>query len=271
MKTKLSKISLLLAFVVILSGTFSLSSCKKKVAPVIPPENAFVLSGIDGDTTQKSTPEFLYENFTHATLKVGFWTAITTVIMAVPVKAYQIALDQEPKHLQGEKWVWEYQFGIGLSIYTVQLYGETVDNQVNWELHVTLPGSFEDFVWYTGTQNVEGTAGQWILYKSPTENVQFLQIDWTLNKDDNTGTLKYTNIEPESSENGGYIYYGNDMDGEYNAFFDIYNKGLDNLTEIELNTTYGNGRIKSPNYYHDDLWHCWNENLLDNYCDQPTK
>jgi len=271
MKTKFSKLSLLLAFVIILGASFSLTSCKKKVAPIIPPESTFVLQDLNGDTTSKAGPTVLYENFGHAAVKVGFWGLITTITMAVPVKAYQIALEQEPHHVSGQKFVWEYQFGVGLKIYTVQLFGETIGDEVKWDLHVTLPGVFDDFVWFTGTHNVDGTAGQWILYKSPTEDHQLLQIDWTHNKDDQTGTLRYTNIEPEGAENGGYIYYGNDQEGEYDAFFDIYNKGADNLTEIDVNTTNKNGRIKSPNYYFDDLWHCWNEDLLDDYCDQPTK
>ncbi len=270
MKNKISKLSFALVFVLIIGATFSLSSCKKKDAPAIPPESTFKLTGLDGDTT-KSVPNIGYENWFIASSNVGVWTLITTVVMAVPVAAYEHALEQEAQHVSGDKWVWEYQFGIGFKIYTVQLFGEKSKEEVTWEMHVSLTGDFQDFVWFTGTQNLEGTAGQWIIYKSPTENHQLLQIDWTKNLTDNTGTLKYTNIEPEGAENGGYIYYGNDQSGEYNAFFDIFNKGQNNLTEIDVNTTYSNGRIKNPNYYKDSIWHCWNTQLLDDFCDQPAK
>lgn len=267
----LSKLSLIVIFAILVSGVFTFSSCKKKSAPAIPPESTFVLQNIDGDTTAKSHPEFLYQNFGHAALKVGFWTAISSVALIVPVTAYQKALEQDPQHVEGTKWVWEFQFGVGFNIYTVQLFGETLDDKVEWELHVSLPDVFDDFVWYTGTHDLDGTEGQWILYKSPSEDVPFIQIDWTHNDANNTGTIKYTNIEPEGTENGGYIFFGNGQDGDYDAFYDIYNKGIDNLTEIEFNTTANNGRIKSPNFYFDDAWHCWNEQFLDDYCNDPAK
>ncbi|MBN2894253.1 MAG: hypothetical protein JXL97_20445 [Bacteroidales bacterium] len=270
MKRNLKKIGFGIMLAVFIASSFSLSSCKKKVAPVLPPEGAFVMADLSEDGS-KSLPEVGSENFLLATGNVFVWTVITTVAMVVPVTAYTSALQQEPHHVSGNKWVWEYQFGIGFKIYTVQLFGETVDNEVNWELHVSLTGEIDDFVWYTGTHNLEGSAGQWIIYKSPSENHEFIQIDWTRNSDDETGTIKYTNIEAGNAENGGYIYYGNDQAGEFNTFFDIFNKGENNLIEIDYNSTYHNGRIKNEKYYLDDLWHCWNENYIDDYCDTPTK
>lgn len=260
--------------VVLLIGIFSLSSCKKGEAPPIPPESTFVLQGINGDTSAKAAPGILYQNFGQAAGLVGVWTLISTVAMAIPVTAYNAAMKQTAHHISGDRWVWEYTFsyGIGLNTsYTFQLYSETLKDKITWEMYISKTGDYDKFLWYTGTSNLEGTAGQWIIYRSPTENHELLQIDWTRNTDDATGSLKYTNIEPESTENGGYIYYGNDQAGEYDAFFDIFNKGTDNLIEIDLNTTYHNGRIKNEKFYFDNLWHCWNTQLLDDYCSNPTK
>lgn len=270
MKKNLSKITVVVLLAFVLVGTFSLTSCKKKVAPELPPEGAFVMADLSGDTTSKG----LYGNFGYAALNVAVWTTITNVGMAVPVAAYKMALTQEPVHVSGNKWVWEYQVGVGLVIvktYTVQLYGETFDDRVEWELHVSFNGEFDDFIWYTGTHNIEATAGEWIIYKSPSENHEFVKVDWTRNKDDGTGTIKYTNIEPENVENGGYIYYGNDQDGTFNSFFDIFNKGDNNLIEIDYNTHTHVGRVKSEFWFFDENWHCWNEQFRDDFCGETTK
>ncbi len=271
MKKLSSKIGLAFLILTVFSVVF-LSSCKKKTPPDLPPENAFVLNDMEGDTTNlKSMPEG-YGNWFIAAADVAIWTTIIKIGLAVPVTAYVEALKHEPTHVSGDKWLWEYTVNVGLATYTAQLYGEfNADKGVNWEMHISKSGGFQDFIWFTGSQNAEGTSGQWILYESPTENHQLLQIDWTRNLDDNTGTLKYTNIEPEGPENGGYIYYGNDQTGDFDAFYDIYNKGKDNLTEIDFNTKYKNGRIKDFNVFQDSAWHCWDENLLNTDCEVPTK
>ena len=269
MKKLTSKISLFLLILVSFSLVF-MSSCKKKTPPELPPESAFVLQDMEGDTSKSLSKS--YTNWFYAASDVIIWTTIIKVGLAVPVASYVEALKQEPRHVSGDKWLWEYSVDVAFATYNVKLYGEfNADKGVNWELYVSKNNDFQDFLWFTGSQNAEGTSGQWILYKSPDENHQLLQIDWTRNIDDNTGTLKYTNIEPDGAENGGYIYYGDDQSGDYNAFYDIYNKGKDNLTEIDYNTQFHNGRIKDYNVFKDSLWHCWDENYLDVDCEVPTK
>ncbi len=269
MKFNLKKFSSILLIAVILIGSFSLSSCKKE-APELPPENAFVLSDMDS-TSNKNLDTKGLNAFT-AFVHVGVWTVLTTGAMIVPVTAYTKALEQEPVHVSGSKWVWEYQFDIGLKIYTVQLYGETKNDEVKWEMYVSLEGDFQDYLWYTGTHDVECTEGQWIINKSPSQDHQFLQIDWTRNKEDNTGTIKYTNIEPESADNGAYVHYGDGQEGSFDAFYNIYYVKKDNLVEVNYNSTYNNGRIKDFETFEDNNWHCWDENWQDITCpDVPVK
>ena len=265
--TKLGVGLLLVLFI----GIISFSSCKKKKkAPVIPPESSFVLQSFDGDTTTKAAPGIWHQNWGLAAANVFVWTLVTNVAMVVPVAAYRAALDQEPKLVSDNKWVWEYSVGVGFKVYTAQLYGETFDDEIVWEMYISLQNDFQDFLWYSGTQNIEGTVGKWIINENPNAPSELLRIDWTKDTDAESGTLKYTNIKPEGAENGGYIYYGNNQEGEFDSFFDIYNKGQDNLIEIDLNSTYKNGRIKNSKFYLDDLWHCWDSNLIDVNCNEPT-
>ena len=55
-------------------------------------------------------------------------------------------------------------------------------------------------------------------------------------------------------------------------FFDAaYNISLaDGETNIQWNTTTIEGRVKAPNHFQDDAWHCWDShanNLVDKVCD----
>lgn len=91
-----------------------------------------------------------------------------------------------------------------------------------------------------------------------------LRINW--NQDFNgTANLKYTNIIPNDPENGGYIYYGTTLN-PFDRYYHIYNKGQDNLTEIEWNHINYDGRIKNPGHFQDSNWHCWGVDLQDMIC-----
>ncbi len=256
--------TLLILLVLSISAVFT--SCKKE-APVLPPENAFVISALDSNSQKKFSDS--YSNWIYASTDVAIWTTILKVGLAVPVTAYVKALQEKPRHVAGDKWLWEFSVPVLLSNYNIQLYGKFNDTKgVDWQMYVSQVGGVQDFLWFTGTQNAEGTQGKWILFKSPAANHQLLQIDWTRNIGENTGTIKYTNIEPESTENGGYISYGNNQAGDYNAFYKIYNKGKDNLTQIEYNTKLHNGRIYDYNVFQDSLWHCWDTQHLNISCNK---
>ena len=132
-------------------------------------------------------------------------------------------------------------------------------------MHITKTGIFEDFLWYTGTSLSDGSNVKWILFHKPNNPTELLSIEWNRNSE-NTGNIKYMNIVPGGTENGAYIKYGDDSDTDLNAYYLIYNKGQDNLTEIEWNQTNKNGRVKDENKFGDTEWHCWDENLKDPDC-----
>lgn len=76
------------------------------------------------------------------------------------------------------------------------------------------------------------------------------------------------NIKPGDAENGGYIKYGNDSVSELNAYYLIYNKGKDNLTDIYWSQKNKNGKVKDPLKFGDEVWHCWDSSLNDVECSQ---
>ncbi len=133
-------------------------------------------------------------------------------------------------------------------------------------MYISKENVYVDFLWYTGTSLTDGTEVDWILHEGPNKSGELLSIEYNKTSD-NTGNIKYMNIVPGGAENGGYIMYSNDSETALNAYCYIYNKGQDNLTEIEWNQTVKNGRVKEFKHFQDNEWHCWDEKLQDAVCE----
>ncbi len=259
---------LLILFIAI---STSIYSCKDKepLAPEIPPQESFVTNF--SDFNSKTAIDTTMANWGYSVLNVGVWNTIITVGLAVPVASYVEAIkNHEPEYQSENTWLWQYDFDVVLSSYTAKLFGTLDNDSIYWEMYISKPGDFQDFLWYEGTSAVSGTKGTWTLYDNPTDKQKLLGIIWDRNSD-STGNIKYLNIVPRGPENGGYIAYGNDNNTDLNAWYDIYNKGKDNHTNIEWNTTVKNGRVKDINHFGNDLWQCWDESQKDVDCPIETK
>lgn len=237
-------------------------------APELPPESAFVIDFSDfADETKNLLLDDTYQNRNLAVLHIALWNTVIAVHLAVPVATYREALNQEPVEQEDGSWLWSYDVQAGLATYTANLYGKSEGVKIEWEMYVskTGPGAFTDFLWYSGICHMAGKEGTWTLYKSPAEPFQYVGIDWN-NKLDGTFDITYTNIVPGGTENGGYISYGVTREIPYNAFYEIFNKGQDNLVEINWNRLTRAGQIKDPNFYGNADFHCWDAIGIDVEC-----
>lgn len=243
-----------------ISLLLTIHSCKKadqEIPPVLPPESAFVMdfSDFNSNKSEKSIA-----NHVHAAVNVAFWNVFITLGLAVPVVSYAEALKHEPVKQSDNTWVWTYGFKAVVN-HQAKLTGTIKGAEVEWKMYITKEGSFTDFLWYEGTSDISGTYANWTLYKSPDLPTKLLSIEWKKDSE-----IKYTNIEPDGAENGGFITYGFGTDLEFDVYYNIYNKGKDNLTEIQWNKTNKNGRVKDANRFSDDLWHCWDSSFVDIDC-----
>jgi len=250
--------------------TSALSGCKKKdePAPELPPQSSFLMNFEDfsnPDDTLAVRDINSYHNWGHAYFNVAVWNAIITVGLAVPVASFVESFNHEAVyHPNDNNWTWSYNVSHAGHIYEAELTGFLQADSVVWEMRLTKSNEFTNFLWYWGKSHINRTGGYWILMDKPANPHNLLQIDW--NQDfSGVANLKYTNIVPNGAENGGYIFYGTVLEA-FNRYYDIYNKGQDNLTEIEWNHTDLNGRIKNPMHFQDDNWHCWGTNLQDMIC-----
>lgn len=257
-----------LLMVAILTSAIVLTSCKKKKEnpPAIPPQSTMLIDFSGFQQTSKSIDTTSNSNWGQAAFTVGAWNIVISITLAIPVAAFTESFNHEPVQQTDGSWQWTYSVYRGFKIYTAKLNGKVDGNNVTWKMYLTLDNSFTDFLWFTGTSDISATAGQWVLNMSPQSPQPFLQIDWHRNTANNAADIKYLNVIPGGAENGGYIAYTLSTSTPYNATYDIYNKGQNNLTNIAWSTATKEGRIKNPASYSDSNWHCWDSALQNITC-----
>lgn len=223
---------------------------------------------ITGDDDTYPSDEYVIgdrQNWNFAAFNVGAWNLITSAGLAVPVATFVNSFKYTPEQQPDYTWVWSYDVQVGQDTYTAELNGKYKqgENGVIWDMYISKQGEYEDFHWYTGESNLPATEGFWILMNKPSDPTKLLQIDWERDLADDTYSIKYTNIVDGGPENGGYIANGATIptdESPYDRYYEIYNKGADNLTNIEWNSTTKEGRVKAPHYFGDDAWHYWDAN-----------
>ena len=201
--------------------------------------------------------------FNFAAFQVGGWSTLLRIHMTIPVAAFVESFRHRPVRQPDGSWVWSYSLTIGGLLHTAQLYGRIEDEQVFWDMYISKEGEYTRFNWFSGVSEIGAGSGYWVMNKNPQEPVALLRIDWNWHRASNTGDVLYTNIEPGGAENGGYIHYGNNQPEPYQAFFDVYNRGQDNLIEVELNTHTHEGRVRNLQHFGNEDWHYWDSNLQD--------
>jgi hypothetical protein len=244
--------------------------------PEVPPAASFKME-FDNFPNTVALPKVSESNFTdtsntknhwgYSYLNGVFWQTLVKVGMAIPVAAFIESFNHEAEQQEDGKWMWAYSFApLGGVNHTASLYANVDNDGVTWEMYISKGSQFTDFLWFSGQSDLAVTEGTWTIFHEPNNPSPWIGIQWHRNPVDGTADIKYTNIEPNSNENGGYIYYGTNSDGIYNAFYEIYNKGKDNTTSIKWNIETHEGQVRDLNHFGDNNWHCWDSNLDDIDC-----
>lgn len=281
--TKLTYL-ILIFFLVVLSGCQQNESNQpdnantpeiNQTAPEIPPpftmslpeafsNNLFtVQSQSDGSITAQSVTAQSIFNFGYAAINVGVWNTVLAINLAVPTAAFLESFRHLPSLRSDDIWVWSYSVTVAGIIHTVELHAQINEEEVFWEMYVTKPGNYLDFNWFSGVSAVDGSGGTWTLRKDPDDPKPYLAIEWSRDKETNTGSALYSNVLSGSDDNGSYIFYGITTDQPYNAFYDIYSTRIDHFVEIEWNRSDKSGRVRNPYFFLDEDWHYWDDNLQD--------
>lgn len=264
---KLITLSLLLAIL--------FAGCKKDKGdpPVLPPEASMLIDFSNFDIGKKSAemPAFKgteNSSWEFAAIAAGTWKLIMAGTLLVPVKSFQLVIDQQPEYVSEKTWQWTYSPTIAQVSYKARLTGQIGDANVIWKMYVTKEGTggFTDFLWFEGTSAFDGKSGKWTLYQSSANPVAFLEIDWTVTGN-NLGTITYTYVKNDEFKTS-YIKYELKETTPLNAFFTIHywNGARFSDVNVEWSTTTHTGRVKSLQYLGDELWHCWNAYRVNEPC-----
>jgi len=212
-------------------------------------------------------------NWTVAATVAGVWNTILIANLAVPVAAFEKAIESKPAYIDNATWQWKYSVNVLAAAYTARLTGQIRTDSVKWEMYITKSGvgGFDEFKWFEGTTALDGNAGQWILTESQAVQVRMLKIDWEKSGID-VGKIKYSYIKNGVDFNGSNIKYGlvtGSLDAFYNVHFWETNRAKFVDVNIKWSTTLFNGQVKSLDYFQNDSWHCWDGNGNDITC--PAK
>lgn len=271
----------LLRVLVILIILSVFPGCERKGdPPLLPPHETMLIDFSNFKTSTKSglqaeLPKSLYGvdniNWSVAATVAGVWNTLIFVNLAIPVAAFQKAIDTKPVYLDNKKWQWKYTVNVLAATYIARLTGQITSSGVKWEMYISREGvgGFAEFMWFEGTSAADGKRGQWVLNQSEKEKVPMLQIDWQI-KDAKVGSVKYTFIKQGNPMKDSYIEYGlttGDLDAFYNVYF--YEKeSLKKFVDVQIkwSTTGRFGRIKAPDFFGNNNWYCWNANGNDTVC-----
>ena len=264
----------LLAGVLLGSGCASSNPSADK-APEIPPVSTFVIDfgdftdgassksiGSIDPTTAQSIPG---SNWSFAALNVAVWNTVISVTLAIPVAAFVESFNHEPVQHADGSWTWSYDVNVAGVVHSAALTARTSGGNVVWQMLLSKEGEYTDFEWFTGVSNLVGTVGTWTLHLNPGNPTPFIQIAWQRSLTDDVAEIQYTNIVPDGPQNGGYIGFAVTEDA-FDASYDIYNAGADNLTSIEWSRTTRAGRVMDENNFGDTAWRCWDEELQNADC-----
>lgn len=270
-------------FIFVLS-LFFIQSCQKdsisdpvvdpfadKAAPELPSEETFIIpfnnfsSYQEGDTDIRNP-----QNWIHSAANVFVWNTILAVNLAIPTAAFFESFKQRPVY-QGEGvWLWAYEVSANGVTYQAELFGKLTlsSPEVSWEMYINQVGGFGRVKWYSGVTANDQSYANWTLYHNPQHPAPFVEIDYQKDNGNGVSAIRFTNIIPRHTGNGGYIEYfeGLGATGDFDRIYNVYKAETDNLLEIQWNEANKNGRVKDLEKFGDQEWHCWGTNRLNTEC-----
>ena len=268
---------LIIALVFFISGSL-MHSCKKDPGepPAIPSAGTMAIDFSNFEAARKGDVSISIpkgseiSNWEFAAGIAYFWKSVMYTTLAVPVTAFQLAASQDPVYIENRTWEWNYSTTVLTETYNARLTGQIASTEIVWKMYVTKGGTggFEDFLWFEGTSELDGTSGQWILNQSPQSPASVLRIDWTKTST-NDAAVKCTYVKTGDQYADSYIEYGQ-KSGTFDSYYNIhlYNTSVQQFYDlnVEWSSSLHNGRVKCPVYFGNTDWYCWDSGFFNITC-----
>ncbi len=246
-------------------------SCSEKenedTLPELPPVDALMMDFsefIDNPAPMQALKSMdTYQNAVYSYATVSIWNLLVNLPMIVPVAVYLESFNHTPAYLGDNTWQWTYSKPAGENTYTARLVTTRISNdEFTAEMFISQVGVAGEFMWFDGTVRYDRTHAEWTMYKSPAENLAWLEIEWNKDWEKEISDITYTITDGE--ESGSYITFGITEDTDYDAYYAISFSQKE--TMIKWNRTDKTGRVKDSVNFGDEIWHCWNEMFVDVDC-----
>lgn len=205
-------------------------------------------------------------HFVTAAATVTLARAATVIAMTLPVAVFAAAASNTPVYDSGDDaFHWRYMVAAGGITFEADLSGYAMGVQSIWAMRVSRTGSspLDDFLWYDGRANLDGTGGEWHVYdaSAPSSGTEILEIDWT-HPNETSWSLTFTNVNPSAEQVGDQLVY--EVDGELKTVRYLDASALAQI-EIQWSTATGAGYIEAPNY-NNGARACWDTNFDNAAC-----
>ena len=266
---------------VLFLSIFLMQSCQKddlttpqvdqqaQKAPELPKAESFVMpfTAFEGFTDEDDSRAT--SNWVYSAANVVIWNLVLTHQLIIPVASFYESFNHSAEYQGNGVWLWAYDVTENGSTYHAKLFGELlVNSEIKWDMYISEEGGFPEMNWYSGVTSNDGSYANWTLNYNPYDPTPILSIDYQQNNGNGIESIRYTNIIPGNAENGAFIEYrkSDNSGSDYNRMYDIYNSEIDNLMEIKWNNPGNDGRVKDPEHFQDNEWHCWDNYLQDIDC-----
>jgi hypothetical protein len=249
---------------------FTFVKCKTndfENAPQLPSFNTFNFetNGLESDTLVSVLKTNDYFNWWVAASEVAIWSNFIRENIELPFVALKTAYFYEPDFFADRTWLWEYEFIKDSTKYYVDLYGTfEVDNSIFWEMFISNGGNEPSLI-MQGQTNDNQTQGSWTFYKYVFTPIDVLQVDWIVNDSALNVTYINTYVQNISTSSSVDLFY---LTADTSVvFLNFYDSKDDSRTKIELNSFTKIGKVKNYTVFKDSLWHCWDANLTNDFCE----
>lgn len=273
MKTlKMKLVYALIAAMVLFSACSDDDGDGNPTAPQLPPQESMSANMGDFPSNGESSQANANGDKSHFTFAAGnviFWQTLLNVQLAIPVASFQEAFNHSFEYLEAQgRWKSEYSVEVGNKNITATLYAERTDDEIEWEMYLTLPGQFENYLWFSGESELDNSGGTWVLYRSPSEPRPLLEIEWE-REDGEAINSTYTLIDTQADKNGSYIQYGLTSETRFTHYYQvsITSQSEDDYDAlIYYNQETRVGSVQSTSHFGDDAFRCWDSNFNNTDC-----
>jgi hypothetical protein len=275
MKFKVSSFIIILALVAIVSSCVENPNPVPEVAPEVPMAEMYTIpteavTESTTDTTSGSTMGNTYKNWVHAGVNLLVWNTAIIVNTAVPVTAFSRAVNETATYVGNGTFEWSYQYQGPVHTYDVVLTGQYINGgqDVEWIMNVSQVGGFSNFEWYRGISATDFSEATFTVNHRPFNPAPYLQIDYQRDYSNDHASIRYTNVNTSNNSFGGYLEYRVEPTSSFNRAFDIQGgqNSPNTFIEIQWLEPTGQGRVKNPDFFNDNDWHCWDQNRADTDC-----